>query len=276
MREPDFTGWATVYGKICNDGKNRVIKDGAFADQDGETVPLMFQHNHKDPEMIIGHAILHSVPGMGVRCDGFFNDGPKAAACKRAKDHKDVTSLSIWANELVEQGNAVCHGIIREVSIVLAGANPAARIDYTSLHHAGLSDEEMYSDAVIYSGVLFDYGDDLEHSADEDGEGEYYDDEEQDVLHASEEGDPEVEAFINGEPSVDDLIAAYSALSEDEMVVMNKAMRAANKGKEDEAAANELVALLERKSPVERVKLLALVALAGEKKDESNNDDEEE
>src|SRR5690606_35577676 len=117
----------------CSDG--RTITADAFKHQDKMTVPLVWQHTHDDPENILGKAILeHREDGVYARC--FFNSTPKAQSAKIAVQHGDVVSLSIYANKLVEKSKNVLHGFIREVSLVLSGANPGAFIDNVTLEHA--------------------------------------------------------------------------------------------------------------------------------------------
>lgn len=150
----DFSGWATRYNKKCSDG--RTIMPGAFSDHDGKKVPLVWNHNHEDPEAVIGHAILHS-KNEGIFADCYLNDSDSSKAVRTLLEHRDIDSLSIWANHLTMNGDHVAHGSIRELSVVLAGANPGAYIDVQSIGHADGSDAE----AIIYSGESF-----LEHAED--------------------------------------------------------------------------------------------------------------
>lgn len=163
--EADFSGWATKENLKCSDG--RTIMPDAFKHMDQVKVPLVWQHGHSDPENVLGHAILEARPG-GIYAYGFFNDSPKAQHAKRSVQHKDINQLSIWANQLVERGSKVFHGAIREVSLVLSGANPGAIIETVSLRHSD-GVEELDDEAIIYTGLEF------EHSAD-DGEDEEGDD----------------------------------------------------------------------------------------------------
>ena len=140
----DFSGWATRNDLKCADG--RTIRRNAFADQDGKIVPLVWNHNHGDLDEVIGHALLENRP-EGVYTYDFFNDTEKGRNAKSLVTHGDITSLSICANKLKQDGGNVLHGIIREVSLVLAGANPGAYID-TVMAHADGTDEE----AIIYTG----------------------------------------------------------------------------------------------------------------------------
>lgn len=149
----DFSGWATKNDLLCADG--RIIRRDAFKDNDGQTVPLVYQHQHNDPMGILGHALLENrKDGVYAYCS--FNDTPTAQHVKTAVEHGDVVSLSIYANRLVQQGKDVLHGAIREVSIVLAGANPGAYIDNPMLVHGEGTDQESYEDildeAVVYTG----------------------------------------------------------------------------------------------------------------------------
>ena len=142
----DFGGYATKNDLRCSDG--RTIRKDAFKDNDGQTVPLVWQHSHNDPENVIGHALLENRED-GVYCYGSFNSTSKAATAKALVEHGDITALSIYANKLKQQGGDVLHGVIREVSLVLAGANPGASIDFPILAHSG---EESETEATIYTG----------------------------------------------------------------------------------------------------------------------------
>ena len=160
----DFSGWATKNDLLCADG--RVIRRDAFKDNDGQTVPLVYQHNHNDPMGILGHALLENrADGVYAYCS--FNDTPTAQHVKSAVQHGDVVSLSIYANKLVQKGQDVLHGLIREVSVVLAGANPGAYIDNPILVHGEGTENEKYEDildeAMIYTGEPIE----LFHSASE-------------------------------------------------------------------------------------------------------------
>ena len=143
----DFSGWATKTGIKCTDG--RTIMENAFANDDGRTVPLVWQHMHDDPEYVLGHAVLHNKKG-GVYADCFLNNSPKAQRTKELIQNGDINSLSIYANQLKQNGGNVIHGVIRELSIVLAGANMGATIDNVVLAH-GDSMDELEDEAIIYS-----------------------------------------------------------------------------------------------------------------------------
>ena len=144
----DFSGWATWNDALCADG--RVIKHNAFKDNDGAIVPLVYMHGHKSPEDIIGNVLLEN-RDQGVYCYGSFNNNPVAQAAKEAVMHGDIDHLSIYANHLKHQnGNEVVHGDIKEVSLVLSGANPGAVIEYVDLSH----DENGESSAYIYTDYV--------------------------------------------------------------------------------------------------------------------------
>ena len=144
MSKYDFSGWATKNNLRCSDGRT-ILKD-AFKHNDGQTVPLVWNHQHNDPLNILGHALLENrEEGVYAYCT--FNETEGGRNAKQLVEHGDVTALSIYANQLKQQGGNVQHGVIREVSLVLAGANPGAFID-SILRHGESSDEE----GVIYTG----------------------------------------------------------------------------------------------------------------------------
>lgn len=142
----DFCGWATRNNLRCSDGRT-IIKD-AFKDCDGVKVPLVWNHQHNDPHNVLGHAILQN-RDEGVYTYGYFNDTETAAVAKALVNHGDIVALSIYANQLKQQGPNVLHGTIREVSLVHAGANPGAFIDAV-LEHS--DDSESATEAIIYTG----------------------------------------------------------------------------------------------------------------------------
>ena len=144
MENYDFSGWATRNDLKCSDG--RVIRAGAFKHCDGMEVPLVWNHQHNDPENILGKALLHNMD-QGVYAYCTFNDSESGQQAKILVQHGDVKALSIYANQLQQKGCDVLHGAIREVSLVLAGANPGAFIDSVIKHG-----EESEEEAVIYTG----------------------------------------------------------------------------------------------------------------------------
>ena len=144
MEKYDFSGWCTRTNLKCSDGRT-ILKD-AFKSNDGQTVPLVWNHQHNDPLNVLGHALLQNRE-EGVYSYCTFNDTESGQAAKQLVEHGDVTALSIYANQLKQNGGNVLHGAIREVSLVLAGANPGAYID-SIISHGEESDEE----AIIYTG----------------------------------------------------------------------------------------------------------------------------
>ena len=148
-RPYDFAGWATVNNVKCSDG--RTIRKNAFIENDGETVPLVFQHQHNDPENVLGHCLLENRE-EGVYCYGWLNKNPKAQATKESLGNGDLDSLSIYANQLVQRGSDVVHGMIREVSIVLTGANKMARIENLTFAHSDGTYDTDDDEAIIYPG----------------------------------------------------------------------------------------------------------------------------
>ena len=168
MPKFDFAGWATRNNLKCSDGRT-IMKD-AFKDQDNTIVPLVWNHQHDTPDNVLGHALLKN-EAEGVRAYCTFNDTESGKEAKKIVGHGDIVSLSIWANGLKQKAGNVLHGAIREVSLVLAGANPGAYIDDIAFAHG----EDETGEAVIFTGVeeisMYDVEEqnELEH-ADKDGE----------------------------------------------------------------------------------------------------------
>jgi HK97 family phage prohead protease len=150
MAKYDFSGYATKAGLRCSDG--RTIMPGAFKHQDQMKVPLVWQHGHNDPENVLGHAILENRED-GVYAYGYFNDSVKANHAKSLLEHGDINMLSIWANELIEKAGRVLHGAIREVSLVLSGANPGAIIESVTIRHSDGFETQLEDEAIIYTGI---------------------------------------------------------------------------------------------------------------------------
>lgn len=152
----DFGGYATRNDLKCSDG--RTIRKDAFKENDGDTVPLVWHHMHNDPANILGHAVLENRED-GVYVYGKFNNTESGINAKALVEHGDINRLSIHANGLVQKGKDVIHGSIREVSLVLAGANPGAFIDNIAIEHSDGSYTEDTSEAVISSGLELDFED---------------------------------------------------------------------------------------------------------------------
>ena len=192
----DFSGWATRNDIQCADGLT--IRQDAFADCDGEKVPLVYMHDHKGINNVLGHAYLENRED-GVYCYGVFNDTEAGATGKALVAHGDVTSLSIFANQLVKKGKDVLHGTIREVSLVLAGANPGATIDFPVIQHAdGSYSDPIEEEAVISYKQPLAMSSEMEefaHWLEEDDEDLSHDDAEEDVaedeVEDAEEGEEE-------------------------------------------------------------------------------------
>ena len=136
-RAYDFSGWATKADLLCSDG--RIIRKDAFKDDDGKTVPLVWNHQHNDPDNVLGHAMLKNTDN-GVYAYCTFNESKKGQTAKMLVEHGDIRSLSIFANKLVQKGPEVMHGVIRELSLVLAGANPGAFIENVIAHGDEVTD----------------------------------------------------------------------------------------------------------------------------------------
>ena len=147
----DFSGYATKVGLKCSDG--RTILENAFEAADGKTVPLVYQHLHNDPKNVLGHAVLENrKDGVYAYCS--LNDTESGKTAKALIQHGDITALSIYANSLVEKSKQVVHGVIREVSIVIAGANPEAYIDNLAFEHADGNIVTDETEAIICAGAL--------------------------------------------------------------------------------------------------------------------------
>lgn len=159
----DFGGYATKNDLKCSDG--RTIRKDAFKDNDGQTVPMVWQHLHSEPANVLGHCLLENRPD-GVYTYGIFNDTPSGVQAKSLVGHGDITSLSIYANKLIQKGNDVLHGAIKEVSLVLAGANPGAMIDFLAFEHSGTY-ETSEEEAIIYTDSVLSLSDDNDSEAEE-------------------------------------------------------------------------------------------------------------
>ena len=161
MPKCDFSGYATKVNLRCSDG--RTIRKDAFKMNDGQRVPLVWQHQRNDPDNILGHADLENrADGVYAYCS--FNDSPKARSAKLLVEHGDIRQMSIYANQLQQEGSNVMHGNIREVSLVVAGANPGAFIDNLQIQHADGSITDLDDEAVIYTGLDLEHADDTSSS----------------------------------------------------------------------------------------------------------------
>ena len=211
----DFSGWATVHNLKCSDG--RVIKPDAFKHMDGLEVPLVWNHQHNDPENILGKALLHNMD-KGVYAYCTFNESESGQQAKILVEHGDVKALSIYANQLHQNGCDVLHGAIREVSLVLAGANPGAFID-SIIKHGESSDEE----AIIYTGEDIVLAHCMEAGSVE----------EEEVELSDEEAVPE----MNEEEAVTEISEEEAVVAE--APVVEESLEHADKDKEEAKVANE-------------------------------------
>lgn len=233
--EPDFSGYVTKCDIRCSDG--RVIMPKAFQHMDGKRVPLVWQHGHQSPDNILGHTVLEARPD-GMYGRSFFNDTDRAQNTKKAVRHGDITMMSIYANQLKEHGKQVLHGMIREVSLVLSGANPGATIDYVSMAHSEYADDDGDVEVIIRTGEEIE----LLHAEEDDAEEgdslkEIYDsmDEKQrEVLHfmvgAALETQNEEVVQSNLEHAVSEGAAledVYEAFTEEQKNVVNHMIGAA-------------------------------------------------
>lgn len=198
--KPDFQGWASKAGVKCADG--RTILPNAFKDDDGQTVPLVWGHNHDSPSNVLGHALLENRP-EGVYAYGFFNNTELAQDAKELVSHGDIKSMSIYANRLQQNKTTgtVAHGRIREVSLVLAGANPGALIENTILAHGEESEEE----AIIRFGEPLEPGQEIIEHSEEPAkkEGEEEPDEKIEHSEESEKGDGKMAENTKGAAKTD-------------------------------------------------------------------------
>ena len=185
-RKPDFSGWATRNDIKCSDG--RTIRKDAFKHCDGKTVPLVWNHQHNEIEDVLGHALLHN-RNEGVYADCFLNESIKGQHAKEAVRHGDLTALSIFANSLRQTGSDVVHGIIREVSLVHAGANPGAYIDVV-MEHGGMNGDDEFS-AFIYN----DSEDFVMHNDSEEENKEMAND--NTIVHADENSEESFQDIFN-------------------------------------------------------------------------------
>lgn len=198
----DFAGWATKADMRCSDG--RLIAKDAFAHQDGAKVPIVWNHNHATPDSVLGYGILHSQNGsMRVEC--YFNDTENGKNARKLVLHGDINALSIYANQLKEQAKTVLHGMIREVSLVYAGANPGAFIDSVVVHADGTTTVD-HEQGILYTGEEIELFAEIEHAddnAEKQGEEKHVpeksdDDKEtmQDILNTLTEKQKDAVAYI--------------------------------------------------------------------------------
>lgn len=208
----DFSGWATRANVRCSDG--RTIKHDAFKDCDGKTVPMVWNHQHNDPNNILGHALLKNM-GDGVYAYCSFNDTESGQAAKILVEHGDISSLSILANQLQQRGSEVIHGIIREVSLVLAGANPEAVITEVLAHGDELDETTAWIQ--LQQPISLEHGELDENDAESVSMQE---DTSASISHAvgDEPADDNGGEKPNGEKTVADV---YNAMTDEEKAVVH-------------------------------------------------------
>lgn len=245
----DFSGWATRNNLRCSDG--RIILRDAFRDNDGMTVPLVWNHQHNEPDNVLGHALLEN-RDEGVYAYCKFNDTESARNAKILVEHGDVSALSIYANKLKQQGSNVLHGAIREVSLVLAGANPGAFID-SVMAHGEYSDDE----AIIYSGEEIDFA----HS-DSNSKEEKSDSEETvgDVFNTLNEKQKAVVYAMIGEALRDG--AAAKNNEEDEEDEEENVQHSDDEGEEDMANSKTIQDVLNTMNEEQKAAMYALIGEA--------------
>lgn len=221
----DFSGYATRNNIWCADG--RVIRKDAFKDNDGATVPLCYMHNHADPEAVLGHAVLENrEDGVYAYCK--FNDSEKGQHAREAVKHGDVRCLSIWANKLKQVGSDVVHGMIREVSLVMVGANPGATIDFVMAHSDDMDSAELYAN-YDESGLVLYHSDDEENTT----KGEEEMSEETNNIETSEIQHSETEQ--SGEKTVADVYEEFTEEQKDAVAAMiGQALEEAGVADDDE------------------------------------------
>ena len=204
----DFSGYVTKAGLKCTDG--RTIMPDAFKHQDTITVPLVWQHGHTDPENVLGHVKLEN-RADGVYGYAYFNKSGKAVHAKELVQHKDIKAMSIWANELVERSKRVFHGAIREVSLVMAGANPGALIENIRISHGDGDETTLEDEVIITIGPNIDL--DIQHAAGDGGSDPTIGD----IFNSMTEEQKQVVYYMIGEAlgGDEDDSAAQSALGDD-------------------------------------------------------------
>lgn len=223
--EYDFCGWATRNGLKCADGRT-IVRD-AFKHNDGDIVPLVWNHGHNDPNNVLGHALLEN-RDEGVYVYGSFNDTPSANNAREFIQHGDITSLSIYANRLQQDSSRnVMHGDIKEVSLVLAGANPGAYIEDVIVH--GDTD----GGSIIYSDDYIEETDDLEHAEYDEYDEEYDEYDEYDEEY--DEYDEELEHAEDSDETVEDVFNTLTDKQKNVVYYMlGKALEGEKNNEEDE------------------------------------------
>lgn len=273
--EYDFSGWATRNNIKCSDGRT-IMKD-AFKQNDGQKVPLVWNHQHDDPNEVLGHALLEN-RDEGVYAYCKFNDTESGQTAKSLVLNGDVDKLSIYANKLKSEMNNVIHGCIREVSLVLAGANPGAFIDSVIVHSDENGDEE---EGVIYTDEIINIAEEDNNNADSSDNtkegGETVDNDnkvEDNVTKTDENTSTENKEELNhsDDKTLEEILNTLS--DEQQKIAYNLADMALNGEKPDEATAAKIKSTMDELNDEQRQAVYALVGAALE--DESDEENEEE
>ena len=244
MEKFDFGGYATRNDLLCGDG--RIIKKDAFKHNDGKVVSLVWNHEHDNPDMVLGHALLENrEDGVYAYCK--FNNNPKAISSKEAVKHGDVRALSIWANQLKSSGPNVVHGDIKELSLVLAGSNPGAYIDFVMAHSADGEDSmnELYACYDENSIVLY-HSDDKEESEEMESEEilEHSDDKQETKEDKNSEEKQETKEDKNSEESKEETVEdVFNTLTEKQKnvvyAIIGQALESDDNDSEDNEGGND-------------------------------------
>lgn len=272
----DFSGYATRNDIKCTDG--RIIRAGAFADQDGAKVPLVWNHDHRGMENVIGHALLEN-RSDGVYAYGVFNETKNGINAKELVEHGDICAMSIYANKLKQNGPDVIHGVIRELSLVYAGANPGAFIDSVITHEDG-ADEE----AVIYFDQAIDVSNgELTHEDKEDKEAKEKDSKEEPEKKSEESSSKTVKEIIDGLSEKKKKVAMFiigMALKGDKIEHVDGDVDDADDDVDDEqpnSDKGETVAdIWDTFTEEEKKAVYAVIGAAKENNESSDDGDEEE
>ena len=272
----DFSGWVTKNDILCTDG--RVIRKDAFKDCDGKKVPLVWNHQHNDPENVLGNVLLHNEDN-GVRGYGSFNNTRKAQSAKMMLEHGDIDSLSICANHLKQDGGNVLHGEIKEVSLVLAGANSGAHIDEV-IRHGEVSEDEfvLYLDDMIdieHCEITDDepekeikHADKEEKSEDDEEKGSAKDKTVGDVIDTLNEKQKKVVFYLIGK--------ALGDIEEDEEDEENETAVHADKTLADDETIGDVLATLNEEQKEVVMGLIAMALESGKKNKEAKHSDDDE
>lgn len=276
LQHYDFAGYATKNDLLCSDG--RTIRKNAFKDCDGAVVPLVWNHGGRtDPTEILGHALLENRDD-GVYMYGTFNDTEKAKVAKACVNHGDITGLSIYANSLKQKAGDVLHGVIREVSLVLAGANPGATIDFVMQHDSESLDSFYYylnGDDCEFKHSDIDDEEDLDEEPEKDPEEEEKDmsfDDEMDYFeHADDESIEEVLNSLNDKQKAAVVVLIESMLKDEGGEVKHADSEDAGDGDDDATVEDILNSLNDKQKAAVAMMIEGLAEDDDDEKDEDND-----